>query len=68
MSLTILEVANEMYARGINFLPIDLYKSDASKFQIIKDGIRPPLNALQGIRYCCGSEYRRSKGTRGVFI
>jgi len=47
--LTILEVANEMNARGINFLPIDLYKSDASKFQITEDGIRPPLNALQGL-------------------
>lgn len=47
--LTILEVANEMNARGINFLPIDLYKSDASKFQIVDGGIRPPLNALQGL-------------------
>jgi len=48
-TLTILEVANEMYARGIKFLPIDIYKSDAVKFLIEKDGIRPPLNALQGL-------------------
>jgi DNA polymerase-3 subunit alpha (Gram-positive type) len=47
--LTILEVVNEMYARGINFLPIDLYQSDATKFQIVADGIRPPLNSLQGL-------------------
>jgi DNA polymerase III subunit alpha, Gram-positive type len=47
--LTILEVANEMYARGIRFLPIDLYKSDAIKFQITPEGILPPLNALQGL-------------------
>lgn len=47
--LTILEVANEMYARGIKFLPVDLYKSDSVKFQITPDGIRPPLNALQGL-------------------
>ncbi|MCX7843548.1 MAG: PolC-type DNA polymerase III [Clostridia bacterium] len=47
--LTILEVANEMYARGIKFLPVDLYKSDAVKFQITTEGIRPPLNALQGL-------------------
>jgi DNA polymerase III subunit alpha, Gram-positive type len=47
--LTILEVANEMYARGIKFLPIDLYKSDAVKFQITPEGIMPPLNALQGL-------------------
>ncbi|MCX7923897.1 MAG: PolC-type DNA polymerase III [Clostridia bacterium] len=47
--LTILEVANEMYARGIKFLPVDLYQSDAVKFQITPQGIRPPLNALQGL-------------------
>lgn len=47
--LTILEVTNEMYARGINFLPVDLYNSDATRFQITPFGIRPPLNALQGL-------------------
>jgi DNA polymerase-3 subunit alpha (Gram-positive type) len=47
--LTILEVANEMYARGINFLPIDLYSSEAKKFKIENGEIRPPLNALQGL-------------------
>ena len=30
-------------------LPIDLYQSDATKFQIVADGIRPPLNSLQGL-------------------
>ncbi len=47
--LTILEVVNEMYARGIKFLPIHLYLSEATKFRIEDKGIRPPLNALQGL-------------------
>ncbi len=47
--LTILEVTNEMYSRGIEFLPVDLYKSDATKFKIEGKGIRPPLNSLQGL-------------------
>jgi DNA polymerase-3 subunit alpha (Gram-positive type) len=47
--LTILEVGNEMYARGIRFLPVDLYKSDPTRFQIESEGIRPPLNSLQGL-------------------
>ena len=47
--LTILEVANEMYARDIKFLPVDIYESDAIQFQITPLGIRPPLNALAGL-------------------
>lgn len=47
--LTIMEVVNEMYARGINFLPVDLYHSDATKFILTKEGIRLPFNSLQGL-------------------
>ena len=47
--LTILEVANEMYQRGISFLPIDLYKSHSTRFLIEDGGIRPPLNSLPGL-------------------
>ena len=44
----ILEIVLEMNERGINFLPVDLYKSDAVKFIVEEDGIRPPLSALDG--------------------
>lgn len=47
--LTILEVAREMYARGIRCLPVDLYKSEATRYIITEDGILPPLTALQGL-------------------
>lgn len=47
--LTILEVAWEMYSRGLTFLPVDLYKSDAERFIIIKDGLILPFNSLQGV-------------------
>lgn len=47
--LTILEVTNEMYARGIKFLPVDIYKSDSTKFLMTDEGIRPPLSSLQGL-------------------
>lgn len=44
-----LELVLEMYERGIKFLPIDLYKSDATKFLIEEDGIRPPINSIAGM-------------------
>ena len=44
--VTVLEVVNEMMERGIEFLPIDLYKSDAVKFLVEDNGIRPPLSAI----------------------
>ncbi|SKA87005.1 DNA polymerase III catalytic subunit, PolC type [Caloramator quimbayensis] len=47
--LTILEIALEMYKRGFKFAPVDLYKSDSTKFLIIDDAILPPFRALQGV-------------------
>ena len=47
--VTILEVCNEMYARGISFLPIDLYKSHHTRFVEEDGAIRPPLNAIMGL-------------------
>ncbi len=44
-----LEIVNEMYARGLTFLPIDLYESSATKFKMEDDGIRPPLNSIPGL-------------------
>ncbi|WP_066647539.1 PolC-type DNA polymerase III [Christensenella timonensis] len=40
---TMLEVACEMYLRGIHFLPVDLKKSAVDKFLIEKGGIRLPF-------------------------
>ena len=45
----ILEIVLEMYERGFCFVPIDLYESDAIKFKVTKDGIRPPLNSIPGL-------------------
>jgi len=47
--LTTLEVAYEYYLRGFEFLPIDLYKSEAKRF-VIEDGkLRPPFVAISGL-------------------
>ena len=42
-------IVQEMYARGFEFLPIDLYESQATKF-IIKDGkLLPPFSSIEGM-------------------
>lgn len=44
-----LELVLEMYERGFEFLPIDLYKSHATKFLVEEDGLRPPINSISGM-------------------
>ncbi|MCD4712943.1 MAG: PolC-type DNA polymerase III [Clostridiales bacterium] len=46
---SILEIADEMYSRGLSFMKISIEHSDAEQFKI-KDGkILPPFLALQGV-------------------
>ena len=46
---SILELVLEMYERGFTFLPMDLYKSHATKFLVEDGAIRPPLNSIPGL-------------------
>jgi DNA polymerase III subunit alpha, Gram-positive type len=48
---TVLELAIEMVSRGYRFLPLDLYRSDATKFLVIKEenALLPPFAALSGV-------------------
>jgi len=47
--LTILEIALEMYCRGIKLRRIDLWQSEATTFKIVDGEILPPFAALQGL-------------------
>lgn len=45
----ILEVVREMYLRGIHFLNVDLYQSDAEQFRLTPQGLVPPLVSIPGL-------------------
>ena len=39
----------EMYVRGYEFVPIDIYKAKASRFQIVDGKLMPALNTIGGL-------------------
>lgn len=48
-SLAMLQIINEMLARKISFLPIDIYKSHSYKFLVENGQIRLPFSSLPGV-------------------
>ncbi|MBF8983053.1 PolC-type DNA polymerase III [Lutibacter sp. B2] len=48
-SLTVLEVAYEMYCREFGFEKVDIYESDSDQFIISQNALLPPLRGLQGV-------------------
>ena len=63
-----LELVNEMYERGYNFEPIDLYKSQASKFVLTEQGIMPPLSAISGLGETVAQKIIESREEYGEFV
>ena len=44
-----MRIVQEMYARGFEFLPIDLYRAKAHHFQIIDDKLMPSISTIDGL-------------------
>ena len=44
-----MRLVQEMYARGFEFLPLDIYKSKPHHFQIIDGKLLPALNTIDGL-------------------
>ncbi len=44
-----MRIVQEMYARGFEFLPIDIYRADARYFQVIDGKLMASLNTIEGM-------------------
>lgn len=44
-----MKIVQEMYARGYEFAPIDIFTADAKQFQIIDGKLMPSLNSIEGM-------------------
>lgn len=66
-SFATLQIVNEMLERGIEVLPIDLYKSDSYKF-VVEDGkIRLPFSSLPGVGENAAKSLAKA-GKKGKYI
>ncbi|MBP3488246.1 MAG: PolC-type DNA polymerase III [Roseburia sp.] len=44
-----MKIVQEMYARGFEFIPIDIYRAKPDRFQIIDGKLMPALNTIDGM-------------------
>ncbi len=44
-----MKVVQEMYARGYDFEPIDIFRAKSRAFQIVGDKLMPSLNSIEGL-------------------
>lgn len=44
-----MRIVQEMYARGFEFMPVDIYKAKAHRFQIIDGKLMPALDTIEGL-------------------
>ena len=66
--LTTLEAVYEFYLRGFRFLPIDLYRSDASRFLPEDGALRPPFVAIGGLGESAAQALVASRANGRQFI
>ena len=44
-----MRIVQEMYARGFDFLPLDIYTAHPNRFQIVDGKLMPALNTIDGL-------------------
>jgi DNA polymerase-3 subunit alpha (Gram-positive type) len=62
------QIVNEMLARGVEVLPIDLYQSDSRKFLVEEGKIRLPFSALSGVGGAAANSLAQARESGGPYI
>ena len=63
-----LQIVNEMLARGIEVLPVDLYRSDAKRY-LVEDGkIRLPFGSIAGVGEAAATSLAQARESGGSYI
>ncbi|MGN0497293.1 MAG: PolC-type DNA polymerase III [Lachnospiraceae bacterium] len=62
-----MRLVQEMYARGLEFMPIDMYRADDVNFQIIDGKIMPAFSAIEGVAGKAAAQLKEA-GKGGPYI
>ena len=66
-SIPFYQIINEMLARGVELLPVDLYLSDAKRY-LVEDGkIRLPFGSIAGVGEAAAQSLQDAR-TEGAYI
>ena len=62
-----MKIVQEMYARGFEFVKIDLYKSKATRFQIVDGKLMPSFSSIDGLGNVA-AEMIEAEAQKGKFL
>ncbi len=66
-SIRDMRIVQEMYARGLEFMPIDIYRADDKYFQIIDGKIMPSFSSIDGMGDAAATQLKEA-AKDGIFL